>query len=255
MDGEVNDISFLKDDATHFATLVIDDAFVGPPGCGNGGYVCGSIAHYSLTPTRVILQAPAPLMTPLSIIRSPEGVRLTTTDGAIIAIASPAEPSDLADTPSPPTYAEAETAGQRFIGFHRSFHPNCLCCRLCEPGDGIRSYAGQIKGHEPGWLAGVWTPHERYADSEGLADHSTIWAALDCPGAVAWVVTQGGSGGWLGTMTCEIVRRPAVGEACILTAWPIFESGRKRLSGTALHTADGDLLATSRQVWLWPKEQ
>jgi hypothetical protein len=51
-------------------------------------------------------------------------------------------------------------------------------------------------------------------------------------------------------MTCEVTRRPAAGESCIVTAWPIERSGRKSLSGTALFTADGERLARSRQVWI-----
>lgn len=52
----------------------------------------------------------------------------------------------------------------------------------------------------------------------------------------------------LGTMMCEVLRRPRIDETCIVTAWPIEASGRKRLSGTALLTDDGELLAQSRQA-------
>jgi hypothetical protein len=47
-----------------------------------------------------------------------------------------------------------------------------------------------------------------------------------------------------------MVRRPAIGEQCIVLAWPIERSGRKLISGTALFTADGELLAKSHQVWI-----
>ena len=98
-------------------------------------------------------------------------------------------------------------------------------------------------------MAGPWTPHANFADVNGLASVEAVWAALDCPGSVAWVV-QGGGGGLLGTMTCEILRRPNVGETCIVLAWPIDASGRKRVAGTALFSSKGELMARSRQIWI-----
>jgi hypothetical protein len=51
-------------------------------------------------------------------------------------------------------------------------------------------------------------------------------------------------------MTGALVRRPAAGETCIVLAWPIERSGRKKISGAALFTAGGELLAKSHQVWI-----
>ena len=51
-------------------------------------------------------------------------------------------------------------------------------------------------------------------------------------------------------MTCLVNGRPAVGEPTTVLAWPIEQSGRKRISGTALYSADGELMARSRQVWI-----
>jgi len=116
-------------------------------------------------------------------------------------------------------------------------------------GYGLRVFTGQVERAAAGHVAGPWTPNAVFADADGLTPAEVIWAALDCPGSVAWVVTEGG-GGLLGTMTCEILRRPAVGEACIVTAWPIEQLGRRRMSGTALFTASGELLARSHQVWI-----
>ena len=98
-------------------------------------------------------------------------------------------------------------------------------------------------------VAGVWPVHENFAGPDGLARHDAVWGALDCPGSVAWV-EQGAGGGLLGTMTCKLIRRPRVGDTCIVLAWPIEASGRKRVAGTALYSAEGDLLAVSRQIWI-----
>jgi hypothetical protein len=132
----------------------------------------------------------------------------------------------------------------------RTFHPVCFTCgdRL-EEGFGCRVFVGQVSGAAPGVVAGSWTPHANFADENGLTRLEVVWAALDCPGSVAWVVQEGG-GGLLGTMTCEVARRPAAGEPCIVLAWPIARSGRKSISGTALFTAGGERLARSRQIWI-----
>ncbi len=51
-------------------------------------------------------------------------------------------------------------------------------------------------------------------------------------------------------MTGEVLRRPAAGEPCIVTAWPLVREGRKETAGVALFSADGELLARGHQVWI-----
>ncbi len=111
-------------------------------------------------------------------------------------------------------------------------------------------FTGQVAG-APGrrCCRRPWTPHAAFADAEGLVTAEVVWAALDCPGSVSWVVS-GAGGGLLGTMTAELLRRPAIGETCIVLAWPVERSGRKQISGTALFSADGELLARSHQIWI-----
>jgi hypothetical protein len=98
-------------------------------------------------------------------------------------------------------------------------------------------------------VAGPWTPNPVFAGEDGLARPEVVWAALDCPGSVAWVVS-GAGGGLLGTMSCEVLRRPRVGEPCVIVAWPLERSGRKLIAGTALYAEDGELLARSHQIWI-----
>ena len=230
--------------------IVIAEQFRGPPWSGNGGYIGGLMAETIEGPATVVLRAPAPIATPLDLIREGDRVRLVAKDGTLIAEAmSPSgEPFDA--PPVAPAMALAVDAGARFIGLSGPFHPVCFCCAESQPaGYGLRVFVGQTEGAPPGFVSGAWTPAAAFGDADGLTRTEVIWAALDCPGSVAWAVTEGG-GGLLGTMTCEIVRRPRVGEPCIVTAWRIEQSGRKRLAGTALFTADGELLAQSRQVWI-----
>ena len=231
--------------------VIVGPQFRGPPNSGNGGYVCGLLASRLLNPTvTAVLRAPIAIDTPLRI-RIEQGVaKLTSPTGDLIAEARATYGADLPIPPTPPTLAAAALAGQHFVGLTRTFHPVCFTCATdLEDGHGLRVFVGQLVGEADGVVAGTWTPHVNFANPDGLASHEAVWGALDCPGSVAWV-TQGGGAGLLGTMTCEILRRPMAGEPCIVMAWPLEQSGRKSVAGTALFSAGGELMARSRQVWI-----
>jgi hypothetical protein len=233
--------------------LLIAATFRGPPDCGNGGYVCGAIARWVEGPAAVMLRAPPPLETPLDLWRQADGgLRLATGEGATIALAHSAAPTELDPVREAPSYSEAVAAGRRFPGLHRDFHSVCFCCRRHPPGSGVQAFVGQLEGRPEGEVAGAWAPEPQFADADGLIRPEMIWAALDCPGSVAWVLDTEGQGGALGAMTCEIHRRPTVREPCIIAAWRLGAERRKRFSGTALYSASGQVLASSRQIWIFP---
>jgi hypothetical protein len=224
--------------------------FRGPPNSVNGGYACGAMGRMIDGPFTAVLRAPPPLDTPMAMIQHDGGVRLESEAGDLIGEARPAEGDAIPAPPLIPSLAAAIAASPGFPGLHRPFHPICFCCGdKVEEGVGLRVFTGQLAGAADGVVAGPWTPNPAFADAEGLTPAEVVWAALDCPGAVSWVVS-GGGGGMLGTMTGEMIRRPAAGETCVVLAWPIERSGRKLISGTALFTPDGELLAKSHQVWI-----
>jgi hypothetical protein len=224
--------------------------FRGPPNSVNGGYACGAMGRMIDGPFTAVLRAPPPLDTPMAMIQHDGGVRLESEAGDLIGEARPAEGDAIPAPPLIPSLAAAIAASPGFPGLHRPFHPICFCCGdKVEEGVGLRVFTGQLAGAADGVVAGPWTPNPVFADAEGLTPAEVVWAALDCPGAVSWVVS-GGGGGMLGTMTGEMIRRPAAGETCVVLAWPIERSGRKLISGTALFTPDGELLAKSHQVWI-----
>jgi hypothetical protein len=177
---------------------------------------------------------------------------MASANGTTIGLGRPASRADASTDRPAPGYAAAQAAGLGFPGFVRDFHPICFCCRRGAPGSGVQAFVGPLEGAPEGDVAGAWTPHPSFAGTDGLIGPEVIWTALDCPGSVAWVLNGEGQGGALGAMTCEIRRRPAAGEPCILAAWRIGAERRKRLSGTALYSAAGELLASSRQVWIFP---
>jgi hypothetical protein len=117
----------------------------------------------------------------------------------------------------------------------------CFSCGV-RPDDGLCIHVGPVAGTD--LQAASWTARE--------VSSEVIWAAIDCPGA--WAVGAPGRGDVvLGRMNAELRRLPAEGEQCIVLAWPLGEDGRKLHAGTALYSADGELLALARQTWIAPK--
>jgi hypothetical protein len=233
-------------------TISVPAQFRGPPNSVNGGYGCGVMGRMIEGPAQAFLRAPMPLDTPMLLTQGEAGgVRIESEAGALIGEARPAAPDfDLPAPPPSPGLAAATAAARGFPGFARPFHPICFACgdQLAE-GVGLRAFVGQVAGASDGVVAGPWTPNPAFADADGLTPAEVVWAALDCPGSVAWVVS-GAGGGLLGAMTCEVIRRPAASEPCVIVAWPLERSGRKLISGTALYDAAGALLARSHQIWI-----
>jgi hypothetical protein len=79
-----------------------------------------------------------------------------------------------------------------------------------------------------------------------------VWAALDCPGAIAVGFPERGET-VLGRFVACVDAVPAAGERCVVVAWPLGEDGRKLYAGTALFSAAGDLLALARATWIIPR--
>jgi hypothetical protein len=219
-------------------TLTIDGRFNGPEGSGNGGYTCGLIAGLLGRTAEVTLRKPPPLDRPLDLER--EGDRLLVRDGdALVAEAEPAKVE--LDAPAPPSYGEAEQASARYPGFEEHAFPTCFVCGPArEPGDGLRIFAGPMGD---GRVASPWTPAEVAPE--------LVWAALDCPGAIAVGYPERGET-LLGRFAAEIEELPRIGESCVVVGWPLGEEGRKLYAGTALFGEDGRQLASARATWILP---
>ena len=231
--------------------VVVARQFCGPPNSGNGGYVSGLLAQSIPGAATAVLRAIIPLDTTLQLIGDAAAATLSGEGGALIGEAKASAGETLPTPPAPPTFDEAEAAGKRYFAFSRRFHPICFTCgpERAE-GDGARVFVGPIEGAPAGHVAGVWSAAPGFCGPDGLARTEIVWAALDCPGSIAWVERQGSGGGLLGTMTAEILRRPALGEPVIITAWPIEQEGRKQFAGVAMFSRDGELMARAHQVWI-----
>ncbi len=225
-------------------TLSIDPRFRGPPASGNGGYSAGLLAnHLGGSDCEVTLRQPPPLDADLRVEQGDDGFRLVG-EGGLIATARRAV-IDL-HVAAPPSLDEAEAASRSFAGFHHHIFPGCFVCGPDRgEGDGLRIFPGKM---DDGRVAAPWQPDPSLGDSESCIRSEHLWAALDCPGYFA---VEGDSGpALLGRIAARIHERPPVGEPLIVSGWALGSDGRKHGAGTAIHGADGRLVAFARSVWV-----
>jgi hypothetical protein len=218
--------------------LVIDPRFNGPAGSANGGYTCGLVADLVDGIAEVTLRRPPPLGRPLSVEQ--EDGRIVVRDGDAVVAEAVEAPFEV-EVPEPPTYEEAARASSRYPGFDVHAFPTCFVCGPeREVGDGLRIFAGPLGD---GRVAAPWTPTE--------VDRHVVWAALDCPGAIAVGFPNRGET-LLGRFSAHIDELPEVGEACVVVGWPLGEEGRKLYAGTALYGEGGRPLARAKATWVVP---
>ncbi len=219
--------------------MIVARRFNGPPDSGNGGYTCGLVAGVLGGVAEVTLRLPPPLDRELEVVRDARRVEIR--DGE--RLVAEAEPAELdVDVPAPVSVDEAERASERYAGFEHHAYNTCFVCGPNRP-DGLRVYAGPVESRE-GVVASPWTPPEDVTPE-------VVWAALDCPSG--WAVDDfQREGVLLGRMATEIDRLPISGEPHVVIGWRVGEEGRKRFAGSALLTADGEVLARSRSTWIVP---
>jgi hypothetical protein len=186
----------------------------------------------------VTLRLPPPLDRLLTVVEDDGRVLLC--DGeAVVAEAERGAPE--IHPPVPPTLAEAEDAQTRHVRWGGENFSECFSCGV-RPEDGLCIHVGPVAGRD--LQAAAWTARE--------VSPAVVWAAIDCCGAYA-VGGPGRGEVLLGRMTADIRRLPEEGERCVVAAWPLGEDGRKLYAGTALFSAEGELLALARQTWIAPK--
>jgi hypothetical protein len=214
--------------------VIIPARFNGPPGSANGGYACGLFSEALGGGFEITLLLPPPLDTQLEIV----GDELRHGD-VVVARARRAAHSDE-DLPAPVSIADAEEATKRYAGFEHHAYPTCFTCGPART-DGLGIFAGPVTGRE-GVVAAPWTP-----DAGVRAE--IVWAALDCPSG--WAVDDfQREGVLLGRMGASIHARPEPGVAHVVIGWHIGDEGRKRFAGSAVYTAEGELVAHARSTWI-----
>ncbi|MBW8486160.1 hypothetical protein [Actinomadura parmotrematis] len=220
--------------------MIIDKRFHGPDGSGNGGYVAGLLAaHVDSDTVTVSLRTPPPLDTELRVSPADDrwlGAWLWNGDelvaealtGAIVVPPVPAV-----------AFARAERAGAAALSSEDHPFPRCFVCGPDrDPGDGLRLAVGPVG---EGTVAAAWRP-------AGPVTPELVWAALDCPGGLAFDLA--GRAAVLGTMTARVLGLPEPGEECVVMGRARSREGRKLHAATALYGADGGLLGRAEQIWI-----
>ena len=221
--------------------IVFSRRFRGPLDSANGGYACGRLATFvDADVVEVTLRLPPPLEHPLEVRHADGRVQLLQGD-ALVAEGRVGK-LELAP-PAPVSVAEAEEASARHVPAAAPLFAECFSCGARTEGDGLRIYAGAVRGREPVHAA-PWKVDE--------ASPEIVWAAIDCSGAYA-VGAAGRGEVVLGRMTARVLRAPESGATGVVVAWPLGEEGRKLYAGTALFAGDGELLALARQTWIEPR--
>ena len=231
---------------------VIDHRFCGPPRSANGGYTCGVAAEaLGAEVASVRLLAPPPLGVDLRAEPEGDGVVLRGPDGPVAS----ARAGELGTVPPPPVALdEAERRAAAFDEVaYRAAHPFPRCF-TCGPdrsaGDGLRLFPAAT-GHDA-MVVWPWTPHESVVDASGLVEPRVMWAALDCPSGLAWMMADLDDVPpmVLGSMTARIDRRPRAGERLVTAGWRGDADGRRRAAGSAIWDTDGAALAIAEAVWV-----
>lgn len=221
----------------------IDPRFCGPPGSGNGGYVCGRIAREIDGPAAVRLQVPPPLETDLTLRREDDTVALYDGDTLVgRGRPIPFEPLGL----EAPSFVDAEKASTSFRGHDFHPYPSCFVCGPARQ-DGLRLFPGALA--DPTLVACPWVPDASLADADGRIGPEILWAALDCPGAFAFPQPENTTM-LLGELQARLLGDVAIGERCTLVARALSHEGRKHRTATALFGEDGRCRGESIGIWI-----
>ena len=244
------------------APFVISSQFNGPATSGNGGYVGGKLAaelqarRGKAEAVEVTLRAALTLDKPLEVRDRPDG-GVSLYDGEQLlaeAIATSLAP----EVPTPPSLEEARAASaigrMRMTTRSGNAYLHCFGCGLAKSEhEGLR--ITPTPAGEADQVAAEWVPHKAFTDENGVIPSGVVWAALDCPAGFAWGFKTGEGNASLltGRITLALPSEVRAGETYIVTGWPLEREGRKLHAGTALHDAEGRLVAWSRQLWFGEK--
>jgi hypothetical protein len=226
------------------SAVVVKGRFCGAPNIASGGYVAGLLGKHLSGPARVSLDVPVPLDQALAIERVTDGIALT--DGvATLAHAAPA-PLQL-EPPVAVSYAEAEWASERYLGFTEHAFPGCFVCGPARDwGDGLAIFPGPIPGRH--LVAAPWAPDPSLFDKHGVVRAEFVWAALDCPTGFALLEAFGRRKVLLRQLTASLIRPLHVGARWVVMGWPFAAEGRNLLGASAIFSETGELHALASAV-------
>jgi hypothetical protein len=227
--------------------VVIAERYCGPPTTANGGYACGLVAQFIDGSAEVTLRSPPPLDRPLDVREDDGAVALW--DGETLVAQGKPSGATFDAPPGPVGLDDARAAIEHYEWMHDHPYPTCFVCGPERAdGDGLRIFPSPVDGG--GIYAAPWTPGADLAGDDGVVRPEFAWASLDCPSGLVTNTFDDVGRILLGRLAAELHRPVRAGEDHVLIAWPIGRDGRKLQTGSALYTADGELLASARAVWI-----
>ena len=243
-------------------SVSIDSVYNGPVNCGNGGYISGLLAGFIEGDAEIRINAAFPVETSLQVKNTDQGIGVYL-DDKLLGSARGIQ-LKLA-IPTPPNFASATAASQRFDFMHASDPKGCYVCSPRRTVDnGLRVFCGALSEVieidssidwrtqiEENIVAAAWRPTDNLCNSAGNIDNIYVWSALDCPGAYAIKAVEADAGlQLLGTCSGSIKTPLNPNEDYIISSWKISpNNGRKRFMGVAIHNTTGELMACAEQIW------
>lgn len=225
--------------------VAIPARFRGPPTSANGGWTCGVVGRFVGAHAEVTLKSPPPLDVEMEIVEGAGEIVLRC--GDVVVAEARAATTDV-DPPPPVTVEEATDATRRYPWFEGHPYPSCFVCGPARGEDGLRIFPGAVAGRDI--AAAPWTPPSDLAEA-GAARPELLWAALDCPSWFGFGAFHDDHGlVLLGRLTADIRRSPKTGEQCVVGGWHVGREGRKIHCGSAVWSADGEVLALGYATWI-----
>jgi hypothetical protein len=232
-------------DAVEASAVTVKGRFCGSPNTASGGYIAGLLGRLVDGPARVSLEQPVPVDHGLGIERLADG-GLALRDGAVTFARASAATLQL-EPPAAVTYADAEWASERYLGFTEHATPGCFVCGPArEWGDGLAIYPGPIPGRR--LVAAPWAPDPTLFDKHGMVRPEFVWAALDCPTGFALLEAFGRRKLVLSQLTASLIHPLPVGARWIVMGWPFAAEGHTLLGASAIFSESGELHALASAV-------
>jgi hypothetical protein len=229
--------------------LRIPAGFNGPRESGNGGYSAGAVAAFVGEPAEVSLRSPVPLDRELEVVRDADGsVRVL--DGETLVCEGRGLDRLELEIPEPVSVNEARRAMAGYRGVADGEFSHCFVCGRARD-DSFKVFAGEIEGRK--LVASTWIPPTWAEGDARQVRRELVWGVLDCPTYFATHMEGDLSTAMLARISGEVVAPVEIGAEHVVVAWPIEADGRKLHAGSALFSAEGELLAAARALMIVPR--
>lgn len=226
------------------ASITIPARYNGPLEHGNGGYSAGVLAGFLDGAVEVKLRRPVPLDRELAV-EEPAPSRVLVRDGDELIMEARSVGAPELEPPKPVSLEEARAATRRYRGLAEGTFSRCFVCgRAREDAFGV--FAGNVDGRAV--VASPWTPPDWTADEAGAVRPEFVWAVLDCPTYFALYADGELPMSVLAQITADLRRPVRSGVEHVVIGWPIEIDGRKAHAGSAVLSAEGDVLAVARAL-------